>query len=397
MSMSASEEFQRHPLWDELRMKIRAIRQASWEGASADQLKARENVLELLSDAASCQKHPNSGAFLELLPAIQGEIGNIRVSPDGVHNYRLSRYPYLAQHVRSLPSPGVQQLSARYAEALDRAVVRREAELMRLGQSIGDRKKELKAVEEQVAKLRAEAAALSAQATESAAALTAITENAATTIDTEWQAQLSRWQTERDKADREHVEHASAELALLAGSARVGAQLLARGGGNYAANEWKARAVRERKSGLNLRRGAIAAGILGIASAAFFIAAGKSEWFAAGWENVPLRLTLSLLLGGLAAYLGVESRRHLREADSSDEIVTAITALEPFMANSSPEVIASKRAELADEVLVKNVRSRLGRRDATKSEGLASDQLDGLIESLTRAAKIINADGKSTS
>lgn len=215
----------------------------------------------------------------------------------------------------------------------------------------------------------------------------ATTAKASEAMEAEWQATLQAWEADRKTASAEHQTAATTQLGLLAGAVAIGNQMLERSAGNYASVRWVDRAARERRLGTRLRWLTVAVAVVAAVLMAWFLALTIENSATLGWGEAILRTSLVLLLGGIAAFVGAESRRHFKEADSAEEITISLQSLEPFFARGGEE-LRSLRRELGDAVFVRNVMSRLAQRDASKhNDGLTPEKLDELVKLLDTAIR----------
>ena len=99
-----------------------------------------------------------------------------------------------------------------------------------------------------------------------------------------------------------------------------------------------------------------------------------------------LRGALVLALAGVGSFLTIEARRHFREADSSEDVKLALAALEPFYAGAGDEERSEVRRVLGDTVFIKNTLSRFSSRDAAKHSGPSNEQLNQIVELITKGA-----------
>lgn len=313
----------------------------------------------------------------------------------------VSYIPQLSPLVRQLPPPPSRELVESYKLAIEEAAQTAYRRLDDLESSIAQVQKQaglvetscderVQATESAVAKVETRVTTAIDMATRelegARAEIKSASVEAASTIRAEWLEEFAAW---KDQAQQDKLDHDARfrdELGLLVAAAQIGQRLVEHAAGTLTALEWTKRATRERKTGNVMRVLAIITLIVAAATGVWMVAEALREALTIG-EGL-LRVGVVAAITGLGGYLGAESRRHLHEADSSEEVSTVIQQMEPFLAGSDDR--NEVRREISNTVFVRNVLSRFTKRDAHGKQ-IAEQNIPEVLTALTESVKSLAA------
>ncbi|WP_444663398.1 hypothetical protein ACT17Q_14900 [Cellulomonas sp. CW35] len=395
---TSAERYRAHEVWDRIDLQIESLRTKVYGTPNAEV--ERKRLIAILEYAARSRRHAVPAVYDDLLDTIQNAINAI---PADEHSFINSYVPRgevnsLAMHTRQLPGPPARELADKYVAVLDDAASARQEELAGLREEVGRLTDEIDQLRTTLAKLTDQAKRAAQSVESSNAVITSTAEAAATQLETAWSNKLTAWETDRERRDKELDDQMATHLGLLTAAAQVGQRLVEHAAGRHTALDWTRRAERERTNGTRLRLGAL------VAFAGAVLVGGAIAWralmdgFTLTLGDGILRAAIVASIAGVGTYLAAESRRHLHEADSAEEVATALTTIEPFYASADGSVREAARTAVGDTVFVRNVLSRFTSRDASRHGQIANQQLSEIIDLLSKSietAKAIEPGKKS--
>ncbi|WP_298742129.1 hypothetical protein [uncultured Microbacterium sp.] len=292
----------------------------------------------------------------------------------------------LRARVRDLPGPPPRQVNESYVVALDKAIEARQDELAELQSAVSALNDEVVAKTTELATLTKKVDAQHDKLTADAATISQVVSTADEQLRREWEADLTAWKKDRDTRDASLDEEMATHIQLLATAALTGRRLVEQAAGHLTAADWAGRAKRERWNAHGLRWASFVFFALAVVVGAWvlWIAIDKDLTLTVG-DGV-LRGALVLALAGVGSFLTIEARRHFREADSAEDVKLALAALEPFYAGAADDERAEVRRALGDTVFIKNTLSRFNSRDAAKHAGPTNEQLNQIVDLVSRGA-----------
>lgn len=402
-STSATQRYRNHKVWETLTLKRGALNEARFDEAKLERW--RTDIVEWLDEATKTRKVTRQPAlYVHALAQLQDALNALPTDQAGFREYVLGRsYGSAAPAVQKLlealwrlPLPPPKELASNYVELLDDEIVVRTKRLDALKETIdgleslmAERTEDVKRAQKDLADLRSEIAK-TRQAIEEVAA-TAMEE-----MRQDWGAAYAKWLEGREATDSKRDAEALEHMALLAATAKAGADLAEHAAGTLTASEWKGRASRERNAALWMRGLAVMTFLAAGGILAFMVIHAIEDGFDLTLGDGILRGTITVVLGAFAGLLFRESGRHFREADTAEEVALSMQALAPFYAGAADEVKTAARARLGEAVLVKNVLSRFAHRDAAKhATDVNIDELPDLIKEATQLLR--GGEGASSS
>lgn len=397
------ERYRQHEVWATLELKLNALDSIHYDDAELEQ--RRKDIVEWLQDAQKSQDHKPSSLYLTVLDDLQQALSVLKTAESAFRQYvglnsNRSGAPTVSKLVSALcdlPAPRAANLRKNIIEQLDREVEARQQWLTELYAAIQKTHTDLEQSQTALASVQEEAEQLEAEIKTHRGEIKGITESAEKTIEAEWSTSLSKWQQDRDDKDKIHDERAMEHIAALGSAAHLGGTLLDRAVGTLSAVEWAKRGARDRKTANRLRWVAFVLFALGIAVLGAFTIETIMRDAQLSVGDVILRTTVVAVIAGAAAAALRESGRHFREADSSEEVASALETLAPFYENTEHGVRLKARQQVGEAVLVQNILSRFAHRDASRhgssTAGMSALEVLEEVKELTKNAR--NDDQKS--
>lgn len=388
MANSGYEQYKNHPVWTKLHLKLEALRSSRFDESSAEEL--RTELISILALAKSSEKNGKAYIYMDPLQELENYIDAVYIG--GTSNQFVQSYgqyrSYFHQAIRSLPGPRGSEITKTLEAELVEMIEVRDTEIQELRKALVEQASQALTLSQELLKIKDSAkVALETTSNETARISQAATDFEVARAEFR-ETQSSVWQSTHDKLRDTFQAKADSEIALLATAANVGKRLVEIAATNLTALSWVEKAERERKSGTSLRRASIGAFITAAILGGFVAYLTFSNDHQTGLGDALIRIAVITAVSAIGAYLSVESRRHLREADSAEEVSMALSALEPFLANSEDESRSAIRNELGETLFIQNVRSRFGSRDANKHSSLDPSQMQGLVDTALKAAEL---------
>lgn len=344
------------------------------------------HVVALLVAAQKSRRNPQPYLYDDALDALSNWINGLTADENGFtyHMQQSGKAAGLATLVRALPGPPPKGMPQSYVDIIDAAAAARDAELAQL-------RVEAQALEDHLATFTpALAAAQDTVARLQEAAQKAV-DAASEAVDRlegelrgDWKNRLDAWDLARTAKDDDADGKAAEHLKLLGHASRLGDRLLENVTASLVAKDWGQRASRERRAGWLTRIMGIVALIVAALVGGLIVDSALRAGSELTLGDGILRSSLILAIAGIGAALLAESRRHFREADTSEEIKLTLTAIEPFYAGDDVQRAQARKA-LGEAVFVRNVLSRFSHRDAAKHGEVAEVQLSDVVDDLTKA------------
>lgn len=354
----------------------------------------RLEVITMLDAAARSKGNPQATIYDDVLDVIAGILNQLSADERSFTAWSQQTYMNdLRARVRDLPGPPPRQVNESYVAALDTAIAARQGELEELRASVSALNDEVVAKTKELAGLTKKVEAQHEKLTADAATITQVVATADEQLRREWATALATWEQEREMRDGALDEEMTGHVELLSTAALTGRRLVEQAAGHLTAADWAGRAKRERWNAHGLRWASFVFFALAVVVGAWvlWIAIDRDLTLTVG-DGI-LRGALVLALAGVGSFLTIEARRHFREADSAEDVKLALAALEPYYAGAGDDERAEVRRELGDTVFIKNTLSRLGSRDAAKHAGPTNEQLNQIVELISKGA---DATSKAT-
>lgn len=392
MPVSAVERYREHPVWELIELKREALRTARFSQHALEQ--NREDVINILTLATRSKANAQPALYDDVLDDIGNALTQLAADENSFANFmRQSYFPSLRQNVRALPGPPPKYVNDVYVSALSDAIAMRNDELnvlrakaTELMATLSEKSKEVVALSQTISRQRD-------KITADAATISQVVESAEGQLRQEWELGLATWNQERSSADAAIEQKMAEQIALLATAAVTGRRLVEQAAGQLTARDWAARAKRERLNAVWLRWAAFSAFVLAVVVGGWVLWTAIDKGFTLTIGDGILRGALVLALVGVGSFLSVEGRRHFKEADSAEDVALALTALEPFYASAEDDERAQVRRELGDTVFIRNTLSRFTSRDASKHSGISNQQLNEVVDLISKGADVAKKAG----
>ncbi|TRW44121.1 hypothetical protein [Georgenia yuyongxinii] len=399
---TGSERYTRHKVWETLRLKRESLHAARFDDAKLEQW--RTDIIEWLDEALRTRTARQPALYLSALDQLSDALNQLPVDTNAFRQFVPQNNGYrsgqglqvLEDALRALPLPAPKELKASYVELLDREIEARTERLDVLELRVSETEEALQARRDELAKVTAEAQALSAAIQEEREAIAAVSDSAKTAMEEEWEQALSTWRRDRMDTDSKHDAEAVAHIGTLAATTKAGEALAEHAAGDLSAADWYGRAKRERRAAQWIRFGALAAFVFAGAVGYLIVEEAIANNFDISVGGGILRASVAGVIGAFGGLLLRESGRHFREADTAEDVALSLKALAPFYANSEDEIRLAARVQVGDAVLVKNVLSRFAHRDAAKhASDINTAELPELVNEAARALALTDgADRK---
>lgn len=354
----------------------------------------RLEVITMLEAAARSKPNPQATLYDDVLDIIRDNLNQLATDEQSFRSWSQQSYMNdLRARVRDLPGPPPRQVNESYVVALDTAIQARQHELGDLQTSVAALNDEVVAKTKELAALTKKVDAQHEKLTADAATISQVVSTADEQLRREWESDLATWKQHRDTRDAALDNEMTAHIQLLATAALTGRRLVEQAAGHLTAADWAGRAKRERWNAHGLRWASFVFFALAVVVGAWvlWIAIDKDLTLTVG-DGI-LRGALVLALAGVGSFLTIEARRHFREADSAEDVKLALAALEPFYASASDGERTEVRRALGDTVFIKNTLSRFNNRDAAKHAGPTNEQLNQMVDLISKGA---DATSKTT-
>lgn len=395
-TQTGAERYRQHEAWKTLELKLNALDSVHYDDAKLEQW--RVDVVEWLQDAQRAQDHRPSALYLTVLDDLYQALTSLKSDQSSFKQYLglnnssgNATVNKLKNALRQLPPPRAANLRKNIVEQLDREVEARQQWLRDLHAEIETTKTELQESQESLTSLRKQVEEAEDEIKTHRGEIKGVTETAQDTIKAEWDSALNRWEQERATKDKTHNEQAAEHVAALASAAHLGGTLLDRAVGKLSAVEWSKRGERDRNTATKLRWVAFILFGLGVAVLGAFTIESILRDAQLSVGDVILRTTVVVVIAASAAAALREAGRHFREADSSEEIASALDTLAPFYENTESGVRLKARQQVGEAVLVQNILSRFAHRDASKhgstTPGLSVGEVLSEVSELTKKSR----------
>jgi hypothetical protein len=390
MAQTAAEEYREHQVWNVLDTKLEAVDRMRFQTEGAEE--ARRRVLEVLKYAQ--RSRPNvarAALYIGCLDALQERLNHQIPADQGNFERSYIRngpYAELVAAVRALPGPTPKGMADSSVEALDEAIKFRRRELTDLTSDVAELREEIAAESRRLEEFRKAVEKADVENRDSRARIAQTADDAQSTLRSEWEAKVAEWETGRTRKDEEIDREIDDKLGLLTYASQAAERLVEHAAGRFTARDWAERATRERELGYRMRNWAIIVYILaGLIGAALVLEAIQRD-HGLDVSGSLLRIAVVGAIGALGFYLSRESRRHLDEANSSEEVATILQALEFYYASADGETRESARLKVGEMLFVRNIQSRFSARDASRHNALDNQQLNELIDTLMKSAEL---------
>lgn len=390
MKSTSAERYREHPVWRALQSKIDSLDAPRFQSDSAEQ--ARVQVVESLRLGLQSRANAaRASLYIEALDRLNEILG--QQIPTDEHNFerayfRTQSYQYLASALRTLPGPTPRGLTDAHVEVLDESVAFRRGELESLKSEVAELSAAIVEKRRELDALKADIETSKAQNADARSRIAQTAEDGQQALESEWAAKLTEWGSTRDLRDKELDSQINEKLGLLTYAAQAAERLVEYAAGRFTARDWSDRAAREQRLGYLMRRSAIGAfTAAGLVGAVLVIEAIRREHGLDVGGSL-LRIAVVGAIAALGYYLSRESRKHLDEGASAEEVAVALQALEPYYASASGETRAAAREAVGEMLFVKNIQSRFAARDASKHNGMDNQQLNELMDTLTKSADL---------
>lgn len=370
-----------------LRLRAEALDLARYSTADLEAL--RKDTVEALKLALMSRSNPIPVIYEPVLTQIQTLLNSLTADEGGFQAFVNNGFnTQLAIEVRSLPGAPPRQINERYLLALDSAISAREEELTTLRGLLESVRSEIGNLSKELRTLASTVDRQSSKITSDSATISQVVASADDRLNAEWANKLAAWELDREKKDQVVDLELEGNIRLLAGTASVGQRLVEQAAGSLTATDWAARAKRERLNAVWMRFASFAFFIAALVVGGYILATAIDKGFQLTVGDGILRGALILAVAGVGTFLSSESRRHFKEADSAEEVTLAITAIEPFYANSDGKDREGARGAVGDTVFVKNVLSRFASRDASKHASTTNQDLTEIVDLLTKSVEL---------
>lgn len=389
MNLTTPESYRSHPVWEVLKLKINALEQAKFQNIENET--QRCNVVLGLKSALRSKSYSGSIDYGSILSELLVTLNSLASDDQTFASFaRSNQIQNLWTYIRQLPGPSQIKVNENYSDALDLLISARTVELSAINERITAAQQTMAEVELKIGTQKEALELVKNQIISQSAKLSETVETASDKMDGEWKNKLESWAIDRTTKDKDLENEMLNELSLLVSAALVGNRLMENAAGNLTAIKWASRATRERTSAIRLRYGSFVVYSIAVLIGTWIVTTAISAGKTLDAGDGIIRGAIVLSCAAIGTFLASESRRHFREADSSEEVQLAITAMEPFMTNATEEDRQSTRAAMADTVFVKNVLSRFSGRDASRHNSSNSVEMSELVEVLRKALTLGN-------
>lgn len=392
MAQTQIERYRQHEVWEVIDLKRGALKTVKYSEQPLEQ--RRIEVITMLDAAARSQSNPQATLYDDVLDIIRDNLNQLATDEQSFRSWSQQSYMNdLRARVRDLPGPPPRQVNESYVAALDTAIEARQHDLAELRASVSALNDEVLAKTTELAALTKTVDAQHEKLTADAATISQVVSAADEQLRREWEADLATWKQDRDTRDAALDNEMATHIQLLATAALTGRRLVEQAAGHLTAADWAGRAKRERWNAHGLRWASFVFFALAVVVGAWvlWIAIDKDLTLTVG-DGI-LRGALVLALAGVGSFLTIEARRHFREADSAEDVKLALAALEPFYAGAAVDERTEVRRALGDTVFIKNTLSRFSNRDAAKHAGPTNEQLNQIVDLISKGA---DATSKAT-
>lgn len=398
MAQTQLERYRQHAAWELIDLKRGALQTVKYSQQPYEDY--RLEVITMLDAAARSKTNPQATIYDDVLDVIASILNQLSADEQSFTAWSQQSYMNdLRARVRDLPGPPPRQVNESYVAALDIAIAARQGELDELRASVSALNDEVVAKNKELTGLTKKVDAQHEKLTADAATITQVVTAADEQLRREWATALATWEQEREMRDGALDEEMAGHVQLLSAAALTGRRLVEQAAGHLTAADWAGRAKRERWNAHGLRWASFVFFALAVVVGAWvlWIAIDKDLTLTVG-DGI-LRGALVLALAGVGSFLTIEARRHFREADSAEDVQLALAALEPFYAGAGDAERTEVRRELGDTVFIRNTLSRFSSRDAAKHAGPTNEQLNQIVDLISKGAdatsKVTKASGNA--
>jgi hypothetical protein len=392
MAQTQIERYRQHEVWEVIELKRGALETVKYSQQTFEE--RRREVITMLEAAARSKPNPHATLYDDVLDSIRDNLNQLATDEQSFRSWSQQSYMNdLRARVRDLPGPPPRQVNESYVAALDTAIEARQHELAELRASVSVLNDEVVAKTIELADLTKKVDAQHEKLTADAATISQVVSAADEQLRREWEADLATWKQDRDTRDVALDNEMTTHIQLLATAALTGRRLVEQAAGHLTAADWAGRAKRERWNAHGLRWASFVFFALAVVVGAWVLWSAIDKDLTLTIGDGILRGALVVALAGVGSFLTIEARRHFREADSAEDVKLALAALEPFYANASEGERTEVRRALGDTVFIKNTLSRFSNRDAAKHAGPTNEQLNQIVDLISKGA---DATSKAT-
>jgi hypothetical protein len=385
--VDGAKSYNQHSAWKIMRMKLEGLETSRFSSPRLEE--ARDKIIHLIERALESQKNNQPLLYDDVLEAL-AELANGISTDERAFSYWFDTGSLreFASCVRALPGPRPRQIPNSYLQVLDDAIDARAKELDEVRSMGASLRQEMQGFTARAEKMQQDASRALKRIDEARA----VTENVATTtqgtIDKSLQLRLEDFDRKTEQARNSQAVEVERQLNFLATAGQLGHRLLESAAGNLSALDWTTRATRERRSANTLRKFALLIfAVAGLVAGAVLIRALIDGFDLTVGDGI-LRAVTVLSLGAIGGYLATEARRHFKEADSAEELATALSVLEPFYASATAQERQVARSALGETVFVRNIVSRLASRDASKGNNVNSQEVNAMLEQILKGVEL---------
>lgn len=396
MTQTPIERYRQHEVWELIELKRAALESVKYSQQPYEEY--RLEVITILEAAARSKANPQPTLYDDTLIIIRDILNQLSADENSFGVW--SQQPYmndLRSRVRELPGPPPRQVNESYLAALDTAIAARQQEFNDLRSSASALKEELVAKSRELAQLSNEVDAQRVKLTADAATISQAVSTADEQLRREWVTALATWEQEREMRDGALDEDMANHIRLLSAAALTGRRLVEQAAGSLTAADWAGRATRERWNAHGLRWASFVAFALAVVVGAWVMWSAIDKDLTLTIGDGILRGALVLALAGVGSFLTIEARRHFREADSAEDVKLSLAALEPFYAGAGDAERTEARRALGDTVFIKNTLSRFSSRDAAKHSAPSNEQLNQIVDLISKGADVAAKGSKAAS
>lgn len=392
MPKTLIEYYRNHEAWDLIELKRQALESVRYSRGDLELRRAQ--TIAILESAARSRSNTVAVLYDDTLDDLRDHLNSLSADERSFDSWSGSYLSSLRASARALPGPPPRHVSDVYLSALDEAIAVRQGELQLLQEQAGSLSDLIAERTTELGKLAKEIDAQRSKLTADAATISQAVSTVDEQLRVQGEAMLAAWEREREVRNQSLDDQMSDQIRLLSTAALTGRRLVEQAAGNLTAADWAGRAKRERWNAHGLRWASVAAFASAVAVGAWVVWTAIEKELSLTVGDGILRGAVVLALAGVGSFLTIESRRHFREADSAEDVKLALAALEPYYASSDDEERATVRRALGDTVFIKNTLSRFSSRDASKHSALTNEQLNQVVDIISKGADVASKTGR---
>lgn len=383
MTETTAEKYRGHSVWQVLKSKELSLKEARFSTEELEEY--RTNLLAGIRAALSVKTSASAIDFTQVLTDLQSSLNSLGVDEPTFRNFVGSaNLASFWRSVRDLPSAAPAKNQDKYVGALDAALDLRLVTINELSTQLTELRDQIKEASDSLDKIQKVTADLNDQLLIQSSKLNETVSTAALAMDGEWKNRIESWNLERTTKDQTLDGLMATEIAVLSASSELGARLMQNAAGQLTAIEWTRRATRERRTAWGMSLGAFISFSSAIVIGFWYLSnAIVSKADIQLGEGI-LKSALVLSCVGLGSLFAAEARRHFKEADSAEDVMLSITAMEPFMTGADAKDQKRIRTNVAQTIFVKNVLSRFAGRDSSRNNSINSSDLNELTAEIVR-------------